>query len=61
MGGQSFSGYRFYGWLKSRGWPDGYQTLCANCNTIKYVEFREMRGGGRLEMHSAVYRDEAGS
>ena len=40
LGGKDFSGHRFYRWLKSRGWPEGYQTLCANCNTIKYIESR---------------------
>lgn len=38
LGGQNFSGWRFYRWLKEQGWPGGYQTLCANCNTIKHVE-----------------------
>lgn len=37
LGGKNFSGYRFYQWLKKQGWPDGYQTLCANCNIIKHV------------------------
>lgn len=40
LGGQNFSGWRFYHWLKQQGWPDGYQTLCANCNMIKHVEFK---------------------
>lgn len=35
LGGQHFSGTNFYRWLKKQGWPDGYQTLCANCNNIK--------------------------
>ena len=35
LGGQQFSGWRFYVWLKKSNWPDGYQTLCANCNNIK--------------------------
>jgi hypothetical protein len=26
---------RMYKWLKKRGFPPGYQVLCANCNTIK--------------------------
>lgn len=38
LGGQNFSGWRFYEVLKKRGWPDGYQTLCANCNLIKHCE-----------------------
>lgn len=24
-------------WLKARGWPDGYQVLCWNCNAAKYL------------------------
>jgi hypothetical protein len=37
LGGQKFSGWRFYEWLKKQGWPPGYQTLCANCNIIKHL------------------------
>jgi hypothetical protein len=37
---RSFSGNGFYRWLRSRGWPQGYQILCANCNLIKYAMFR---------------------
>ena len=33
-----FSGWNFYQYLKTNGWPDGYQTLCANCNMIKHEE-----------------------
>src|SRR6185312_15145942 len=29
LGGQKFSGWKFYDHLKKQGWPDGYQTLCA--------------------------------
>lgn len=35
LGGKSVSGWRFYEILKARGYPEGYQTLCANCNNIK--------------------------
>ena len=38
LGGKNFSGWRFYMVLKKRGWPPGYQTLCANCNVIKQFE-----------------------
>lgn len=38
LGGKNFSGHTFYRWLKKQGWPDGYQTLCANCNMIKQME-----------------------
>ena len=38
LGGQKFSGWKFYEWLIKQGLPDGYQTLCANCNNIKQWE-----------------------
>ncbi len=28
----------FYAWLKTQGYPNGYQTLCMNCNWIKRFE-----------------------
>ena len=28
-------GAPFYRWLKNNGYPDGYQTLCMNCQYIK--------------------------
>lgn len=37
LGGQSVSGWRFYQYLVAKGLPDGYQTLCANCNMIKQL------------------------
>ena len=36
LGGYKQAGHRFYEWLKKQGWPDGYQTLCANHNLIKH-------------------------
>ena len=33
---------RWYKHLKEKGFPAGYQTLCANCNQIKVFENREM-------------------
>lgn len=27
------NGVNFYKWLKSQGWPPGYQVLCQNCNS----------------------------
>lgn len=30
------AGWVFYRWLESQGWPDGYQTLCHNCNIAKH-------------------------
>jgi hypothetical protein len=37
-GSTKFSGWRFYEYLISIGLPDGYQTLCANCNMIKQLK-----------------------
>ena len=28
-------GYRFLIWLKSQGYPEGYQVFCVNCNAYK--------------------------
>lgn len=36
--GRHFSGEKFYRFLKAQGYPKGYQTLCFNCNIIKYRE-----------------------
>lgn len=30
--------YNFYRWLRSNDWPQGYQTLCMNCQFIKKVD-----------------------
>jgi len=35
------SGYDFYVVLKRQRFPEGYQTLCLNCQGIKQVEQRE--------------------
>ncbi|MFM6944068.1 MAG: hypothetical protein ACKOXV_02165 [Bacteroidota bacterium] len=37
LGSQNVSGWRFYQYLIAKGLPDGYQTLCANCNMIKQL------------------------
>ncbi len=29
------SGVKLYSWLKTHGWPPGYQVLCHNCNILK--------------------------
>lgn len=43
-----WTGRKLYQRLKREGFPVGYQTLCANCNTIKLVElFRLRRRGAR--------------
>lgn len=36
VGGSNLSGGETsYRWLKNRGWPEGFQVLCANCNMAK--------------------------
>ena len=37
----NMGGSYFYANLKKKGYPDGYQTLCMNCNWIKRFENRE--------------------
>ncbi len=35
----------FYAWLKKNEWPEGFQTLCLNCNHKKYLRsLRTKRG-----------------
>lgn len=34
-------GINFYYWLKRNGYPEGYQTLCANCNLKKKIRENE--------------------
>lgn len=36
------SGVRFYRWLRYNNFPEGYQTLCFNCNMKKHM--RRIRG-----------------
>ncbi len=36
-GGYLYYGYSFYNLLKKGGYPDGYQTLCMNCQFCKVV------------------------
>ena len=38
LGSKNFSGWRFYEYLINNDYPDGYQTLCANCNMIKELK-----------------------
>ena len=51
-GGRNYGG-GFYYWLRARGFPVGYQTLCFNCNGIKEVERR------RLTMRQGVNKWQA--
>ncbi len=37
-GSTEVGGWNLYVILKARGYPEGYQTLCANCNSIKQWE-----------------------
>ena len=37
-------GNSFYQWLKTNNYPEGYQTLCMNCNWIKKFDNNEVRG-----------------
>lgn len=34
-------GLAFYNWLRQNDFPDGYQTLCMNCQFMKKIENRE--------------------
>jgi hypothetical protein len=40
------SGITFYRWLKREGYPEGYQTLCMNCQFIKRDVNREYKYKG---------------
>ena len=44
LGGQKVSGANFYLYLIKQGLPDGYQTLCANCNNIKQWDLTKRSG-----------------
>jgi len=33
-----------YGWLRNNNYPEGFQTLCANCNVYKAFKNNEYRG-----------------
>lgn len=41
----SFQGSYFYQYLKKQGFPDGYQTLCMNCQFIKKAENQRSKRG----------------
>jgi len=46
------SGWHLHKWLKSHGYPKGYQTLCANCNLIKVFENDELLSSRRKRTFS---------
>ncbi len=39
-------GIKIYLWLRQQGYPDGYQTLCMNCQFVKRVENEEYAPNG---------------
>ncbi len=56
--GSSVSGSRTYEALASRGWPSGYQVLCANCNMIKEVRRRRaLRGKGVIDARPTDHKN----
>ena len=46
------SGIALYEYLKKHNYPDGYQTLCMNCQYIKRFENKEHNNGGRTRIKS---------
>jgi len=40
-------GQGFYRWLKQEAYPEGYQTLCMNCQFVKRVKNKESPNGIR--------------
>ena len=44
------SGTHFYLWLIKNNFPDGYQVLCMNCQTIKEYERRKKKLLARVEV-----------
>ncbi len=36
---------RIYAWLRVRGYPEGYQTLCMNCQFVKRDRMKEYKAG----------------
>jgi len=45
----------FYTWLRSQGYPSGYQVLCMNCQFIKRVENGEMNQYGKTLMEPVIH------
>lgn len=37
------TGINFYRWLRDTGYPEGFQTLCMNCQWIKRIKKNENR------------------
>jgi len=42
--GKRLCGWQLYEWLVKNEFPEGYRTLCCNCNRIAYVEYAISRG-----------------
>jgi hypothetical protein len=41
-GGRNYGGGIYY-WLRAHNYPEGYQTLCFNCNAIKELRRKRVR------------------
>lgn len=39
--GANWHGLRLYRWLEENSYPEGFQTLCRNCNWLKYIDSRK--------------------
>jgi len=44
------TGAKFYRWLKKNNYPEGYQTLCMNCQWVKKYENKEYSTGSKPEI-----------
>ena len=57
----SLGGISFYRMLRKEGYPQGYQTLCMNCQFIKRIENREHFAGKPEPRGIAEHRGRGGS
>ena len=48
LGGTKIGGTNFYRWLQKEGYPEGFRTLCMNCQCIKYYEKRKGKAIDKL-------------
>ena len=55
------SGTKLYSWLKTHGWPPGYQVLCHNCNIVKRSMRYEIEDPTRRQITSRRRKDEVKS
>lgn len=49
-------GTSFYTWLKKQGYPEGYMTLCMNCQWVKRDINKEVRGKEEANGHNYPLR-----